>query len=64
MEFSRYQNCANAISDILQDTWKEMTILSFCCECLDVWFVIPGKGRPTRRCRPSRSKRYICFERP
>jgi hypothetical protein len=29
MDFSRYRHCAKAISDILQDTWKEMTILSF-----------------------------------
>jgi hypothetical protein len=48
MDFSRYRHCAKAISDILQDTWKEMTILSFCCECLDVRFVILGKGNPNR----------------
>jgi hypothetical protein len=40
MAFAGYRHCAKTISDILQDTWKEMTILSFCCECLDVWFVI------------------------
>jgi hypothetical protein len=41
MEFVKYRHCAKAISDILQDAWKEMTILSFCCERLDAWFVIP-----------------------
>jgi hypothetical protein len=63
MEFAGYRHCAKAISDILQDTWKEMTILSFCCASLDVWFVILGKGNPNRRvcestamlCAPGRS---------
>jgi hypothetical protein len=48
MTFAGYRHCAKAISDILQETWKEMTILSFFCECLDVWFVILGKGNPNR----------------
>jgi hypothetical protein len=46
-EFVKYRRWAKAICDILQDTWKEMTILSFYCECLDAWFVIPGEGNPT-----------------
>jgi hypothetical protein len=51
MEFVRYRHCAKAINDILQDTWKEMTVLSFCCECLDVWFVILGEGNQPGRLR-------------
>jgi hypothetical protein len=56
MEFVTYRHWAKAISDILQDAWKEMTILSFCCERLEAWFVIPDEGNPTwafanrRRC--------------
>jgi hypothetical protein len=48
MEFVRYRHCAKAISDILQETWKEMTILSFYFEYLDVWLVILGEGLPNR----------------